>query len=73
MDQSERDARAVRAARVWEHARTIWRNDVDTHAFLNHPHPFLGGRKPLEMALSSEVDLMTVDHLLGCIEHGIYS
>ena len=72
MDQSERDARAARAARVWEHACAIWRNDEDAYDFLHRPPMFLDGRKPLEMAMSSQADFVTVKDLLGRIEYGAY-
>ena len=73
MDQSERNARAERAARVWQHARAIWRTDEAAYDFLHRPHMFLDGRKPLEMAMTSEADFVTVEELLGRIEYGVYS
>jgi len=72
MDPSERDARAVRAARVWEHVRAIWRNDEDAYDFLHRPHMFLDGRRPLEMAMSSQADFVTVEDLLGRTEYDVY-
>jgi len=66
----DESSRLARAARIWAHALTIWKSSDTAREFLLRPHPMLDGRKPLEMAIATDVGADVVDQLLGRLEYG---
>jgi len=65
---TDESARVVRAAKIWDHAVRIWKSRDTAREFLLRPHPMLAGRKPIEVAIATEVGAAYVDNLLGGIE-----
>ena len=66
----EESARLVRVAGVWTLAREIWGTDEDTRDFLNRRHPLLEDRRPLEVALATDLGARLVEDILGGLRHG---
>ena len=67
---ADESSRLARAARVWAHALAIWKAPESAREFLLRPHPMLDGRRPLEMAIATDVGAEVVDQLLGRLEYG---
>ena len=66
----EESQRTERLARVVALAESIWENPAESRAFLNRPHPLLGGDTPLDTA-QSELGARRVERLLYDVEHGL--
>ncbi len=66
----EESARVARLASVWAFAKDVWKSDEDARGFLSRPHPELGGRRPLEVVLASELGRPLVEAILGRIKYG---
>ena len=62
--------KAERLARVYATARHVWDSDQDALAFLHAPHAMLGGRAPLEVAMT-ELGARRVETLLWRLFYGI--
>lgn len=67
--QSER---IVRLARMFDRAVRVLGSKEHARRWLNSPRPQLNGSAPLEMA-DTELGAEEVAHLLGRIEHGVFS
>lgn len=67
---AEESERTERLARVIALAEGLWENKSDARAFLNRPHPLLGGQSPLEAA-RTELGARRVERLLQDIEDGL--
>jgi putative toxin-antitoxin system antitoxin component (TIGR02293 family) len=64
--------KALRFARLLEHATDVF-GDIDkARAWLKHPQYGLGGAVPLDYA-ETEIGAREVDNLLGRIDYGVYS
>ena len=62
--------RTERLARVVALAESIWDDPAASRAFLNRPHPLLGGDTPLDVA-QTERGARRVERLLYDVEHGL--
>jgi len=71
LDASESD-RVVRFARVMGRAVEVMESKENARRWLTSPQFGLGGAVPLDYA-QTEVGAREVEHLLGRIEHGVYS
>lgn len=67
---AEESERTERLARIVALAESIWDNQSDARAFLNRPHPLLGGDTPLSVA-QTELGARRVERLLYDVEHGL--
>lgn len=64
--------RLMRAARLFEHAANVFRNEEKARRWLNTSHRKFGGDTPIEHA-ETEPGAHHVDTILGRIEYGIFS
>jgi putative toxin-antitoxin system antitoxin component (TIGR02293 family) len=64
--------RTERIARIAANAEYVWGSRDDARRFLTTPHPALGGRSPLETAMT-ELGARQVEEILGTIFHGLPS
>lgn len=62
--------RVERLARVVATAEQVWDSTEDARAFLSTAHPMLGGKRPIEVALT-ELGARRVEHLLWSLFHGV--
>lgn len=67
IDESDR---LVRLVKVWMFAREVWGSDEDARAFLFRPHPMLEGRKPIDVALRTDLGARLVEDILGRLKYG---
>ena len=66
-DESEK---TERLARIFATANYVWDSEDDARAFLNTAHPLLGGRTPLDVALT-ELGARRVEELLWKLFYGM--
>ena len=71
LDPAESD-RALRYARLTGQAIEVMESEADARKWLKSPQFGLGGAVPLEYA-RTEIGAREIEHLLGRIEHGVYS
>ena len=62
--------RVERLARVIATAEHVWDNVDDARAFLTTEHAMLGGKRPIEVALT-ELGARRVENLLWSLFHGV--
>lgn len=62
--------RVERLARVVATAEQVWDNEDDARAFLTTGHAMLGGKRPIEVALT-ELGARRVETLLWSLFHGV--
>lgn len=62
--------RVERLARVIATAELVWGGADDARAFLSTAHAMLGGRRPIEVALT-ELGARRVENLLWSLFHGV--
>jgi putative toxin-antitoxin system antitoxin component (TIGR02293 family) len=62
--------RVARIAKVWAHALKVWKGEDDARAFLFRRHMMLDNRRPIDVALATEVGADLVDQILGRLEYG---
>jgi putative toxin-antitoxin system antitoxin component (TIGR02293 family) len=60
----------TRLAEVWTDALRVWKTEDDARSFLNRSHPLLENKRPVDLALQSEVGAQLVRDVLGRLEHG---
>lgn len=63
-------ARVERLARVIATAEHVWDRAEDARAFLSTGHSMLGGKRPIEVALT-ELGARRVENLLWSLFHGV--
>jgi putative toxin-antitoxin system antitoxin component (TIGR02293 family) len=63
-------ARTERMARVAANAEYVWDNREDARRFLTTAHPALGGKAPVDAAMT-EIGARQVEEILGKIFHGL--
>ena len=51
-------------------ALDVWKSEEAARAFLNRPHPMLEGRKPIDVAIQSELGADMVKSILGELKYG---
>lgn len=66
----EESARTERLARVYATAEYVWNNEQAARTFLATSHPFLEGRKPLNVSMT-EIGARRVETLLWQIFYGV--
>lgn len=67
----EAEARQIyRAAETWLMAVRVFGDSEKARRFLTGHHPLLGGRIPIEVAVTSEADLQALRELLGRLDFG---
>ena len=66
-DESEK---TERLARVFATALHVWDDEADAREFLNTPHPLLGERSPLDVAMT-ELGARRVEELLWQLFYGL--
>jgi putative toxin-antitoxin system antitoxin component (TIGR02293 family) len=62
--------RLARIANIWLHAVAVWKSDGAARDFLLRPHMMLENRRPIDVALASEVGAELVDQILGRLAYG---
>jgi putative toxin-antitoxin system antitoxin component (TIGR02293 family) len=62
--------RVARLAKVWGLAKNVWQTNEDARAFLFRPHPLLTGRRPIDVALATEIGARLVEEILGRLKFG---
>ena len=62
--------RVERLARVIATAEHVWDDPIDARSFLSTAHPMLGGKRPIEVALS-ELGARRVETLLWSLFYGV--
>ncbi len=62
--------RTERLARVIAAAEAVWDDQNDAREWLTTPHPELGGRPPIECALT-ELGARQVESLLDRLQYGL--
>ena len=62
--------RVERLARVIATAEQVWDSPEDARVFLCTGHAMLGGKRPIEVALT-ELGARRVEHLLWSLFHGV--
>jgi putative toxin-antitoxin system antitoxin component (TIGR02293 family) len=67
---SGQSALVARLAKIWALARTIWGADETTRDFLLRPHQLLDGRRPIDVAIESELGGELVREILGRLQNG---
>lgn len=67
---SEEGDRVARVAKVWSAAKEVWGSEEAARAFLSRPHMLLGGRKPLDLALGTDLGARLVEDILGGLKYG---
>ncbi len=60
----------TRLAEVWTDALRVWKTEDDARRFLNRNHPLLDNKRPMDLALQSEVGAQLVRDVLGRLEYG---
>lgn len=63
-------ARLARVAAVWAASRETWGSDEAARDFLNRCHMLLQDRRPLEVALATDVGARLVEDILGGLRYG---
>ncbi len=66
----EESGRLARVAGVWTVARETWGSDQEAREFLNRRHPLLEDRRPLDVALATDLGARLVEDILGGLQHG---
>lgn len=67
---SDEGTRVARLARVWSMALDVWRDEAEAREFLSRPHAMLDDRKPLDLAIQSEIGAELVLDVLGGLKYG---
>lgn len=62
--------RVHRVARAWAATIDVYHDEDLAREFLTRPHPMLGRRTPLDVALQNNPGLEAVEGLLGRAKHG---
>jgi putative toxin-antitoxin system antitoxin component (TIGR02293 family) len=62
--------RTARLANIITHAEYVWRNEDDARQWLTTPHPELGDRLPIDVAVD-EFGARHVEDILDAILHGL--
>jgi putative toxin-antitoxin system antitoxin component (TIGR02293 family) len=71
--QPDESDRAVRASRLFGRALELFEGDAAAaRAWLSSAQPALGGAVPLSVA-RTEIGAREVEHLIGRLEHGVFS
>jgi putative toxin-antitoxin system antitoxin component (TIGR02293 family) len=68
--RSSESQRTERLARVIASAESVWEDQEDAREWLTKPHPELGGRTPMECALT-ELGARQVESLIDRLQYGL--
>ncbi len=66
----EEGAKVARLAKVWSSAMEVWRTEENARAFLFRPHVLLSSRKPIDVALGTDLGARLVEEILGRLKYG---
>ena len=66
----EEGARLARLANVWGFALEVWKNEEDAREFLFGRHMLLEDRRPIDVAIESELGAEVVRNILGGLLYG---
>jgi putative toxin-antitoxin system antitoxin component (TIGR02293 family) len=66
----EEGDRVARVAKVWSAATDVWGSEEAARAFLFRPHMLLAGRKPIDVALGTDLGARLVEDILGRLKFG---
>ena len=67
---AEESGRLARLAGVWAAAIDVWKEPETVRTFLFRPHPLLGNRSPIDLALGTDLGAQMVEQLLGRLKYG---
>ncbi|HVR60977.1 MAG TPA: antitoxin Xre/MbcA/ParS toxin-binding domain-containing protein [Polyangia bacterium] len=67
---AEESDRLARLAGVWSVAEEVWGDARAARAFLFRAHPLLGGRKPIDVLLGTDLGARLVEDVLGRLRYG---
>ncbi|MDB5407981.1 MAG: hypothetical protein JWL84_2893 [Rhodospirillales bacterium] len=67
---SDESDRVVRLAQVWVLAREVWGGDDEARAFLFRPHMMLEGKRPIDVAMATDMGARLVEDILGRLKYG---
>ena len=62
--------RVARLARVWALACDTWGTEEAARSFLFRSHPLLGGRQPIDVALTTGLGTQLVEDIIGRLKYG---
>lgn len=65
----EQGDHVARLARVWALALEVWKEPAEARTFFLQPHAMLGGRRPVDVALTTE-GARIVEGILGRLLYG---
>lgn len=60
----------LRIADIWAQSLRIWKTPEEARGFLYRPHPLLGDREPMDLALENELGANLVRSVLGRLDSG---
>ena len=66
----EEGARLARVANIWGFAQEVWKDDNDAREFLFGRHVMLDDRRPIDVAIESELGAELVRNILGGLLYG---
>ncbi len=66
----DESARVTRLAKVWALACDVWGGDNEARAFLFRSNQVLRGRRPIDVALGTEMGAQLVEDILGRLKYG---
>ncbi|HEU0216337.1 MAG TPA: antitoxin Xre/MbcA/ParS toxin-binding domain-containing protein [Stellaceae bacterium] len=67
---AEQSNRLARLAGVWALAESVWRDQGEARDFLFRPHGLLEMRRPIDLAIESELGAELVKNILGRLLYG---
>jgi putative toxin-antitoxin system antitoxin component (TIGR02293 family) len=67
---AEESERLARLAKLWVLARDVWGDDESARAFLFRPHMMLEARRPIDVALGTDLGARLVEDILGRLQYG---
>lgn len=63
-------ADVARLARIWAFAKEVWGSQEEARGFMFRSHPLLEDRRPIDIALGSELGARLVENVLGGLLYG---
>lgn len=67
---AEESGRTYRLARTWAAALDAWKDADAARGFLHRPHALLEGRRPIDVAIGSDLGARLVEEILGRMRYG---
>ena len=63
-------AEVARLARIWSFAKEVWGSEEEARAFMFRSHLLLEDRRPIDVAIGSEMGARLVEDVLGRLAYG---